>query len=299
MPSTTAPITTRPVKDTRQDIQAAEKVLRTALATDPTVVPDYVRRRAQAVAAARRAGIPKVYSLYNQLSLDAQVRRHGLVHLGVYAGPRQYEEINRHVKDGVKPLIVCAPAKRKDPTTDEEKLVGWINVEVFDYTDTMADDPDFIEPEFEQPLLAGDQATFTKLASLSTTPVRRRDLGSSLERSTFDGTTVTVDFTVPIANQISALAHQVLHQRLGDVHHPASPDHEATAILAQWLFMEMAGLGTSVGNNVVDHAVADLRRWIDPATGKTIEGHKGRVRLLHQRLRAGIDLAEQLVADLS
>jgi hypothetical protein len=279
----------------RKDLLAAEKVFRAALVRDDSdELPDYIARRAQAVGAARRAGITKIYSLNNQMSLVAQVRMNGLSHLGVYAGPKHYEEIGRTVKDGTKPLVVCAPVVKKDDVSGEDKLAGWFNVEVFDYTDTLSNDPDFVEPDFETPMFSGNRTTLRSLAELSTVPVSFRDDGAALERSSFDGEEVLVDSSAPIGNQISTLVHQLCHQALGDACHPATKEHEELAVLGQFLFMEIAGLGSDAGNDVATQALDSLKKWVDPKTGGAIDGHKARMRLLNKRLKEGLTLASGL-----
>ena len=281
----------------RKELIAAEKVLRAALVSDGSnAAASAMSSKSEGKASVTSAtGITKIYSLNNQMSLAAQVRSHGLSHLGVYAGPKHYEEIGRIVKDDIKPLVVCAPVVKKDDTTGDDKLVGWFNVEVFDYTDTLSSDPDFVEPDFETPLFIGDRSTLRALSALSTVPVSFRSNGSALERSSFDGKEVRVDSSAPTGNQISSLVHQLCHQSLGDKCHPATPEHEELAVLGQFLFMEMAGLGQDAGNDVATQALDSLKKWVDPKTGKDIDGHKARMRLLNTRLKEGLTLASGLL----
>lgn len=294
---------TRTATQRQETMAAAEKRFRQALATDPRMVTDYARRAANVAGAIRRAAtaagqpVGRTYSWFNRLSLESQRQRRKLTHLGVYAGSEQWTKAGRAVKDGAPALVISVPILVPDPLDpDRQKLVGFVHGDVYDYTDTVSQDPDFVEPDFEAPLLTGDPATFDALASTCPVPVIRRDLGSSLERSSFDGASIVVDASAPLGNQIAALAHQRLHLLTGDPAHPAvDVEREATVAAAQWLFMEMAGLADETDDDLTEVAVAGLSRWVDPRTADPVAGHKARVKLLSTRLDAALELAGRLL----
>lgn len=284
-------------------IHEAEKVMRGLLVTDETALSGYVTRRAQVAARARAIGDLKPYSLHNQFSLEAQCRRRGLVHLGVYAGPKQWAEHGRIVKDGAPTLAAWVPVLRTeedpaDPTRQRSRYCGSFTVAVIDYTDTIAEDPDFVEPDFESPLFGGDRTVLDALAGGSSVPVTFAARASAAERSSFDGARVLVDSSAPLANQIGALAHQRVHQILGDARHPASRENELTATLGQWLFMEMVGLGASAGNDVTSAALEGLQHWDEITGNASSGGHKARLRLVHEKLRPALRVAGELLASL-
>jgi hypothetical protein len=186
-------------------------------------------------------------------------------------------------------------------------------IEVFDWTQTVAQDPDYVEPDWSVPLAFGDFDTLHQLTLSSPVPVRFAELGSRNERGWLDATGITVDSSQPIGNQIWTLVHELAHDRLRHLDQlsctitpdVSSPDDaalhalcEQEAALTQFFVMMALGLGEDVGNDITTAAGLYLKSWTkQDKDGNTItlEGHKGRRKLLRQRFDAAYSAAQAIV----
>lgn len=184
-------------------------------------------------------------------------------------------------------------------------------IEVFDWTQTAADDPDYVEPQWAVPLAAGDHDTLALLVDTSPVPVRFADIASKNENGWLDATGITVDESMPVGNRIYTLLHELAHHHLGHLDAISSTtackqdDKDETrakceqeAALAQYLAMKMLGLDESVGNDITAAAGTYLRSWTRVgADGNTVpvEGHKTKRKLVLSRLGEAFKAADAIV----
>lgn len=339
-----APVVT-PARLSREDVKKAHEDLRKALVAGSGSAPlEYAASLAAFAANARRThGTFRQWSMNNCLLLEAQRRRRGLRHVGLYAGVRQWAKMEREVRKDAVPLTIWiyagtdedpqnAPPAAQGPaaapqapagtgsaanaqaanatpaqtaTAARRVFRGFIPRDVYDYSDTVSLDPDFVEPNWAEPLAAGDRSTLDRLVASSPVPVRIVDFGARVENGKINEHGISVHSEMPVGNRISTLAHELAHHHLGHLELIESAPRskreevrascEAEAGLAQWLVMKMLGLDESVGNEVTTAAADYLRSWIDPESGEEVAGHKRRERLLAQRLGRGLGAAETIV----
>jgi len=178
-------------------------------------------------------------------------------------------------------------------------LVGWGTTGIYDWSDTISIDPEFIEPSWESPLFAGDEATLEALIEAASIPVKFQDLGGRSEVGHTDGDEIVIDTgssAAPrlVGNLISTLAHELVHVELG---HPgklalikdkqersdARAGFEAEAALGEFLLLKSLGLDEAVGAEITKSAADYLTSWLGE-DGIFIEGHKGRMKLFDARL---------------
>jgi hypothetical protein len=316
---TTATVPRKPVKLDRKQVTDAYAELRKAIVTgtDEHLVA-YLSDMARMAANGRRIGLFRRWSHRNHMMLAAQRRQFGEQHIGLYAGAKQWARFERSVRVDARPKVIWAysavpvfAAVEDDGTQDADRKVvghrpGFQLVDVFDWSDTVADDPDFVEPNWCLPLAVGDAATRDALAASSPVPVRFVDVGSRNENGWLDATGITVDSSRPVGNQIATISHELGHlelghlERLADTQHSANPDEvraecEQEAELTQWLVLKMLGLDEEAGNDLTAKTANYLRTWIDPNTGDDVAGHKRRGKLLDARLDAAMSAAEKII----
>jgi hypothetical protein len=331
--TTTTTTTTGIVKISKEKAQELFEGLRRQIVTgnDDAIVA-YLSEMSRLAANARRIGLFRRWSARNYMFLAAQARWLHESHLGLYAGAAQWARIDRSVRPGSRPKLIWAyvpPAAAKTdddaqgatptasadtakasksarPTPTQRRRPAFRLVEVFDWSDTVSDDPDFVEPNWATPLAAGDAGTLSQLIASSPVPVTLTDLGGSSANGWLDRSGITVNSAMPIGNQISTLAHELTHHQLGHLDLIAETRHggdqgdvrircEQEAGLGQWLVLKQLGLDETVGNDITASAAAYLRSWSDPDTGEQIAGHKRRGKLLDARLDAALAAADAIV----
>lgn len=196
-------------------------------------------------------------------------------------------------------------------------------IEVFDWTQTYSTDPDYVEPRWDVPLAAGDFTTLRALVAAAPVPVHlREDIAGMNENGWLDATGITVDSSQGVGNQIWVMTHELAHHYLGHLEQLTDTRRglvtetvdgeygtetvddvrarcEQEAAVAQWFAMRMLGLDEAVGNDITKAAAAYLRTWLrtdDEGNLVPVEGRKLKRKLLGQRLDAGLDAANQIVA---
>lgn len=290
---------------------------------DDTVWQAYTDRLAAEVAAGMKLGMYKTWSANNRMSLVVQARRRRAHVHGIYAGVDQWRKRNRTVRTGEIPYVIFGspmyrrrvrddanqPAKGA-PNPQDDVLVYRRPpaIPVYDYTQTVSEDPEYIEPDWSAPLAGGDLATLQSLVEVSPVPVKFAHLAAKQEHGWLDATGITIDESRTIAGQIWTLAHELAHFHLGHMDTLASTrGHERDdarakceqeAAFAQFLTLKMLGLDETVGVDITAAAGQYLRHWAkDNADGTTtpIAGHKGRRRLLKARFDAGFKAATAIV----
>lgn len=203
-------------------------------------------------------------------------------------------------------------------------------IEVFDWTQTVSLDPDYIEPDWAVPLAYGDVETLHRLVRTSPVPVHFRNIAARNEHGWLDSTGITLDDTMAVGNQIFTLLHELGHHHLGHLEQlnstttpmpagvtsgglPTETEQEKQAIeaaadlrarceqeaaLVQYLAMQMLGLGESAGNDVTKAAGDYLRSWIrttKDGTSEPVAGHKPKRKLILNRFNDAFDAADQIV----
>jgi len=336
--ATTAPVTTMSEEDLRASV---EELLDEIINGDDDCWQQYAAQMAAETAAGFKMGLFKTWSSTNRLYLAAQVRRRGQRVHGLFAGVDQWRQRNRSVRPGEEPYIIFGPpqyfARVQQPAQAQQNQQGQQAqpgqqnqqqpqpaqparvlrfrrppaIAVYDYTQTVSDDPDFVEPDWGVPLAGGDLTTLETLARTSPVPVRFVDIGSKIEHGWLDKDGITVDASQTVAQQISTLAHELAHHHLGHLEQLIStagsdddPDTaqvrarcEQEAALAQFFVMKILGLDESVGVSITAAAGAYLRSWMkvnDDGTTTPIAGHKGRRKLLKQRFDAAFRAAQAI-----
>lgn len=344
------PVTATPM--TEADLRpAVEELLDEIVNGDDTHWQEYASAMSAQVAAGFKIGLFKCWSSNNRFYLAAQAKkRHTAVH-GMYAGVDQWRKRGREVRDGEQPFVIFGPPSFiiRNPNQQQQQqnaaagqqgnqpaaaqqngqqqvaaqvaaaapIRGYRRppvIEVFDYSQTVSTDPDYIEPDWSVPLAGGDLGTLHRLTQVSPVPVTFTDLGSKLEHGWLDDTGITVDSSRTPAEQIFTLAHELGHYHLGHLDRikstrgPGSkdwkePDVRATceqeAAMVQFLVMKMLGLDESVGIEVTAAAGQYLRSWIktnDDGTTTPIAGHKGRRKLLKARFDVALRAAQTIVS---
>jgi hypothetical protein len=319
---------------TRDQVKELGKELNKRIVTgDNDAMLNYVTEISRIRRNAQRVGLFKQWSMRNYRLLLTQAHAYGEQHVGMYAGAEQFARVNRAVRPGAVAKYIWAPVPLKstrkadaattaatttaataapvgaasaaaDDTEPQGRTsYGFRLVDVYDWSDTMSTDPDFVEPNWATPFAAGDDATLGQLAASSPVPVHFADLGGSLANGWLDASGITVNTAMPVGNRIWTLIHELAHFHLGhlaligDTRHSggdvdavrAQCEQEASA--TQFVTMKMLGLDEEVGNDVTTAAANYLRSWCDPDTGDEIAGHKRRGKLLDARLDAAFAAA--------
>lgn len=307
---------------TKQAVQEAADALADAfVAADGASTLAFAEHLATERARAYRMhGTFPLRSINNRLMLETQVRRRKEDVKGLFAGKAQWVEMDRTVDEDAKPYNIWRARMRKEldangQETGREFPAGFFLVEVYDWTQTSSLDPDYIEPDWETPLAAGDNATLRQLASSSPVPVIFEDLAAKNYRGRYTGDTIVIDGTAPTGNQIVELARNIARHQLG---HPASlPAHaapdakalklrdytvewvaEQEAALVGWLVAKSLGLDETVGNDITTQCAEYLHRWCKfNAAGEviTLEGTKSRRKLIKARLDVAIKATDAVL----
>lgn len=287
----------------------------------------YTDQLSREVSRGMNLGLFKTWSFSNRSYLAAQSRRRTPKAHGMYAGKNQWNELGRQVQEGATPFYIYGPpsyvrrVREEDPNAapGAQPVVREVvvrryrrpaTIEVFDYSQTLSEDPDYIEPNWEAPLAGGNHHTLERLAKSSPVPVTFRDLSASGENGWLTRDGIVVDSSSPVTNQISTLAHELTHFHLGHLDRIADTRGtdaktaerqrcEQEAALGQYTVMKMLGLDESVGANITEAAGLYLRHWFkDNADGTTTElaGHKSRRKLLKARFTQAFNAAQTITA---
>ena len=306
----------------RQELTEASKELRKALVAHSGGSNEAVKSYLEVFAGFKRNGAKK-HGMFRGLSarnmalIEAQRGERQLI--GLFAGPRQWEKLDRKLLVDAKPLTIWVPSVRKVDTKSavtasssttasiakavkadvDARLVGWGTAGIYDWSDTISTDPEFIEPSWEAPLFAGDEETLEALTQATSIPIKFQDLGGRSEVGHTDGDEIVIDTGSAagprlVGNLISTLAHELVHVELG---HPdklklikdkqersdARAGFEAEAALGEFLLLKSLGLDEAVGAEITKAAADYLSSWLG-ADNIFIEGHKGRMKLFDARL---------------
>jgi len=280
-------------------------------------------------------GMFKPWSSNNMFYLAVQSHLRAQSVKGLYAGVDQWRKRGRSLREDQKPFVIFGPPKitrkRRDddpaaaapagtpavkavakPAGKAETVTFWCRppvLEVYDWTQTVFDDPDEKEPDFTVPLSAGDQGTLDTLVSSCPVGVRLLNLAGTNDRSYLDASGITLDDSAPVANQIFALVGELAHHHLGTLDavnstrvDPGAADYsEAKAelvqvgALAQYLAMKMLGLD---GDDLTAAVGAHLRAWVrTDKAGVTAEvvGYKSKRKLVMRRFDAAVKAADKIV----
>lgn len=336
-----------PATLSREDLKASvDELIDEIVHGDDTHWQDYLNRMATERANGVKLGLFRPWSANNRFNVLAQVRnRHDSVK-GLYAGHKQWSARGRSIIDGARPYIIygppsylarnpgqnqqpaataqnqqgAAPAQQPAPAQPQQpqQQVRMFRrppmIEVYDWTQTVADDPDYVEPDWGVPLAFGDLDTLSLLAATSPVPVTFRDIGSRNEHGWLDATGITVDSSMPVGNQIFTLLHELGHHHLGHLDQVTTTTApvdvvdddtartyatcEQEAALVQFLAMKMLGLDEGVGNNITEAAGAYLRSWTRTDKDGTIvpvEGHKTKRKLVLKRFDIAIKAADAII----
>lgn len=322
--------------------------------SDDSLTAFVTRLTGEAANAHRVHGAFKRWSLNNRMYLEAQRRHRGASLKGLYGGVEQWRKMDRIVREDEvakpyfifgSPVIIArqrnnAAAGAATPATPATPVPaaaantppvaanapaggGRIyrrppRIEVFDWTQTVSTDPDYVEPSWAVPLAAGDYTTLATLVASSPVAVHQRaDIGSMNANGWLDATGITTDASQGVGNEIWSLVHELAHHHLGHLELLADTRRgsgeltadgevdevrarcEQEAAVAQWFAMRMLGLDEAAGNDITKAAAAYLRSWLrTDEDGNTVpaEGRKLKRKLLGQRLDAGLDAANLIVA---
>lgn len=312
--TTITPVT----KISHEELKAGmDEILDEIIYGDDTAWQTYVKEIAEEVAAGLKMGMFKTWSVNNRLGLRTQARRRGAQVHGVYAGVDQWRQRNRTVRDGEKPFFIygspVVTRKKKNEDGEEERVQTWRKpplIPVYDYSQTVCEDPFYKEPSWELPLAGGTIDTLHTLATTSPVPVRFQNIGSRQEKGWLDHNGIVVDNSQPITNQIWTLVHELAHHHLGHLgqlsstHDLTARDQvreraEQEAVTTQYLVFKMLGLDESVGVDITKATGQYLRSWVKTrpdGTEQHLAGTKSRRRLLKQRFKDTFTAAQQIVS---
>jgi hypothetical protein len=307
-----------PLKD------AANAIVDAMVASNGERTLQFAARLAAEQARGHALGAFSRRSMNNRLYLEAQVRARGEDAKHLFAGTAQWAKMDRKVVDGEKAYKIYGcnfyDKKEKDAAGQETTTRVYRRsspiLEVFDWTQTVSTNPDYIEPDWETPLAAGDNATLLALADSLDIPVTFTDLSAKNYHGTYDGESIVIDDEAGIGNQIVELARQAAHHVLG---HPTAVAKaprrkfsatapapyteryvaEQEAALTAWLVARGLGLDESVGNDVTAQCAEYLARWSKfDKDGEVIdlEGIKSRRKLVLERLNGALTAADTILA---
>ena len=300
----------------------------------PEATLAFLGRLAAERARAQQFGIFKLWSIGNRCYIEGQVRRRGANVKNLFAGVKQWEKIGRKVVDSEldKPYkIQGSPFYTvngdTDPVTGEvekiEKCGRAAQISVYDWTQTVAIDPDYIEPDWEVPVASGDLTTLRQLAEaaeiLVDSTVTYTDLSATNHHATYTESEIVIDSAAPVGNQIIALATTLAHQVLGhpaDAHsnvlraHAGSSQRRkelvearaiarAEAALVGWMVATALGLDEDTDGAATELTRSYLHNWVkvnNDGTTLTLEGTKSRRKMLRERMNDAIKAADTILA---
>lgn len=292
----------------RADVNAAMRDLGRELihGTDDQL-HDYLDRISTvARAAARNHEMFRRWSHRNRLMLEAQRRRLGENHLGLYAGVRQWARIDREPRDDARAKAIWAARTPKpdDDDSDDDSGDGgdrprpgaprFVLVPVYDWSDTRPTGDDVDEPDWAEPLGGGDEATLARLVASSPVPVTRRDLTGRVEHGWLGADGITIAAQRPFGGQVWTMCHELAHHYLGHRDDGTPRDRaEQEAELAAYL--AALALGVDTDGAATRNAAAYLRHWTD-RDGNAVEGTKRRIKLLVRRLDRAQSAVDEILA---
>lgn len=263
-------------------------------------------------------------SLNNRLYLEAQARKRGEDPKFLFAGVDQFRKMERAVLEDAKPYKIygprCFDVKDVDEFGQETTRTVFRRahpiLDVYDWTQTRSVNPDYVEPDWETPLAAGDNETLRDLMKAADIPVELRDLSASNSHGHYDGEKIVIDETAAVGNQIVELTRQLAHHvlehppvgtrqartrvtELGQEPYTARYVAEQEAALTGWLVAKALGLDETVGNEVTAQCAEYLNRWTKfDKNGVVIdlEGIKSRRKLVVERLEVALKAADTILS---
>jgi hypothetical protein len=294
--------------------QVLKEMRRELVAGPPEAALLHALSLAEFAERARRVhGTFPMLSTNNRLLLESQRRRLSESWKWLFAGKDQWAKLGRTVRTDATVKTIWLPRIAKvdnpQPGEDDTEFRGFIARAVYyDYTDTVATDPDFVEPNWDVPLAVGNRATLDALVDVAVKlglTVRFEDWAARNENGALyaDGR-IVVDESLPLGNQIKVLARQLGVHHLSHTAKVAAASAAdrsevaetcaAEAALTELLTMKMLGLDESVGNEVTASAANYLRNWV-AADGTAVEGHKKRIELLEARIQPALAAASAVI----
>lgn len=184
-------------------------------------------------------------------------------------------------------------AKASSVACKRSSFKGFRLVEVFDWTDTVSNDPDAIEPDWEAPLVGGFRATLDSLAEAAPFSVVFAPLGGVEGHLRMTDREVAIEESLPVGNRIAALCRAWALHDLGSDKSVPVPDREAEAVVASVLACQMLGLDTD--GAATRTAATYLRCFAEP-DGTPIAGIKRQLKMLNGRLDRAMTIANSVVA---
>lgn len=302
----------------------ADTLIDSLVENTPAASLAFLEQLAAERARAQDLGMFKLWSIRNRCALETQARRRGNTARRMFAGTKQWEEnLGRIVRPEEldKPFYIQGARAFsydvEDDNTGETvtrtgvRLAG--KLKVYDWTQTVSLDENNIEPDWEVPVAAGNHTTLRQLAASSEHPVAFANLGGAASHAAFDGTTITIDDSIPVGNQIFALATALAHRVMATpLNHGAAPTATERAALADdvaltasqativgWIVARALGLDEASNGAVTQLAQDYLHNWtkINP-DGTTMElaGIKSRRKRLTARLEDTLKVADAVLA---
>lgn len=241
-------------------------------------------------------------STNNRLLLEAQRRKLGESWKWLFAGVEQWRKMGRSVRPGATAKVIWLPRLKNDPDApDTKKFAGFVSRAVYyDYTDTQSDDPNFVEPAWDTPLLVGDENGLNELALVNNVRIAYGDISALNAPFSIDGSTIMLEETASIGNRLMSLAQALAAVELKHDERRRHGESEDTldceAALTAMIAVKLLGFDDP-DDSITKAAGRYLRRW-DDADGTPIAGHKRRIQLLDERVDTAIETAWLLVAPL-
>ncbi len=198
------------------------------------------------------------YSLFNTLLIRSQRPAASYV-----AGYRAWLELGRQVQKGEKGIRILAPITKRDKDTDDQRIVGFRFVSVFDIDQTKGEPA----PELARPqVLSGDSDEIQALTRRLETYLRERDvsvsyvydLGGANGTFTPSENSIRVLHELPPLQALKTLAHEAAHYELE--HTSTADEHrrsfgELEAETTAFLILNEFGLDAS------GYSFAYLAHW--------------------------------------
>lgn len=301
--------------------QQADQLIDNLVEGTPQNALAFAVQFAEERARAQMHGVFKLWSLGNRLYLEGQVRKRGASVRHAFAGKKQWESMGRQVLENEldKPFkIQGSPfytVRQEDPATGLEERVMRRGrapvIEVYDWSQTRSTDENYVEPDWEAPISAGDHPTLQTLVDSSPLPVTFADLSATNAHGRYDGQSITIDSAIPVGNQIVELARQLARHELGhtvDLRavRKASPVNDeftvrtvqaSEAALTGWMVGKALGLDDDTDGAVTQQAAEYLHTWTVEHDGAAVErvGRKSRRKLLRSRIDTAMKATDAIL----
>lgn len=143
------------------------------------------------------------YSLSNQIILYAN-------NCSQVAGYQKWLKLNRKVKKGAKAIWILAPRLKKNETTEEQEILGFMSVPVYDITDTEGEKFEFLTTASEIKIEHIEEILKKKNFTIIRKPLK------IAKRGTVDisNKVITLNSNVSENENIGTLIHEFAHIEL-------------------------------------------------------------------------------------